>query len=120
MAAKRDRGIEQRLTPTLGAGDVVVMDNLPAHKVKGVREAILAAGAGLLYLPPPAQVRGRLYSPDLNPIEQAWSKLKASLRATGTRSGEALEAALGPALATISAQDATGWFRLAGYITPDN
>jgi transposase len=54
--------------PTLGAGDVVVMDNLPAHKVKGVREAVLAAGAGLLYLPPPAQVRGRLYSPDLGPL----------------------------------------------------
>lgn len=112
--------VEKVLTPTLQPGDVVVLDNLPAHKVKGVREAVLAAGAGLLYLPPPDQVRGRLYSPDLNPIEQAWSKLKASLRATGTRSGEALEAALGPALATISAQDATGWFRLAGYITPDN
>jgi transposase len=85
-----------------------------------VREALDLAGLSHRYLPPPDQVRGRLYSPDLNPIEQAWSKLKASLRATGTRSGEALEAALGPALATISAQDATGWFRLAGYITPDN
>ena len=78
------------------------------------------AGLSHRYLPPPDQVRGRLYSPHLNPIEQAWSKLKASLRATGTRSCEALEAALGPALATISAQDATGWFRLAGYITPHN
>jgi transposase len=64
--------VEQLLAPTLGAGDVVVMDNLPAHKVKGVREAILAAGAGLLYLPP--------YSPDLNPIEQLFAKLKTLLR----------------------------------------
>jgi hypothetical protein len=60
------------------------------------------------------------YSPDLNPIEQAWSKLKASLRATGARSRETLEAALGPALAAISAQDASGWFYLAGYLAPDN
>jgi transposase len=59
------------------------------------------------------------YSPDLNPIEPAWSKLKAGLRAVGARSKEALEAALGPALAAITAQDAHGWFRLAGYPAAD-
>jgi transposase len=84
---------------------VVVLDNLAAHKAEAVRNALDRAGLGYRYLPP--------YSPDLNPIEPAWSKLKASLRATGARSREALEAALGPALATITAQDAQGWFRLA-------
>ena len=83
------------------------MDNLPAHKAEAVRRALDRAGLSHRYLPP--------YSPDLNPIEQAWSKLKARLRAEGARSREALEAALGPALATITAQDARGWFRLAGY-----
>ena len=114
--------VEQVLVPALRdrPDASVVMDNLGAPRAQAVREALDVAGLSHRYLPPPDQVRGRLYSPDLNPIEQAWSKLKASLRATGTRSGEALEAALGPALATISAQDATGWFRLAGYITPDN
>ena len=87
---------------------LVVMDNLPAHKAEVVRGALDRSGLGHRYLPP--------YSPDLNPIEQAWSKLKASLRATGARSREALEAALGPALAAITAQDARGWFRLAGYL----
>ena len=91
---------------------IVVMDNLGAHKAQVVRDALDRAGLNHRYLPS--------YSPDLNPIEQAWSKLKASLRATGARSREALEAALGPALAAISAQDASGWFRLAGYIPPDN
>jgi transposase len=88
------------------------MDNLPAHKAAAVRDALDRAGLGHRYLPP--------YSPDLNPIEQAWSKLKTGLRATAARSREALEAALGPALATITAQDAQGWFRLAGYIPPAN
>ena len=86
---------------------LVVMDNLPAHKAQLVREALDRAGLAHRYLPP--------YSPDLNPIEQAWSKLKTGLRTTGARSREALEAALGPALATITAQDARGWFQLCGY-----
>ncbi len=86
---------------------LVVLDNLPAHKAEAVRDALDRAGLAHRYLPP--------YSPDLNPIEQAWSKLKARLRAEGARSREALEAALGPALATIEARDARGWFRLAGY-----
>jgi transposase len=105
---------EQVLVPALGdrPDALVVMDNLPAHKAAAVRDALDRAGLGHRYLPP--------YSPDLNPIEQAWSKLKTSLRTTGARSREALEAALGPALATITAQDARAWFRLAGYMTPAN
>ena len=105
---------EQVLAPALHnrPDALVVMDNLPAHKAAAVRDALDRAGLGHRYLPP--------YSPDLNPIEQAWSKLKTRLRATGARSREALEAALGPALATITAQDAQGWFRLAGYMAPAN
>jgi transposase len=83
------------------------MDNLPAHKAEAVRSSLDRAGLRHRYLPP--------YSPDLNPIEQAWSKLKARLRAEGARSREALEAALGPALDAITAQDARGWSCLAGY-----
>ena len=90
---------------------LVVMDNLGAHKAEKVRGALDRAGLAHRYLPS--------YSPDMNPIEQAWSKLKARLRAVGARSREALEAALGPALATITAQDARGWFRLAGYAPAD-
>ncbi len=87
------------------------MDNLAAHKSEAVRGTLDRAGLSHRYLPP--------YSPDLNPIEQAWSKLKARLRAVGARSREALDAALGPALATITARDAWGWFRLAGYPPAD-
>src|SRR4051812_38430179 len=90
---------------------LVVMDNLGAHKAEKGREALDRAGLGHRYLPS--------YSPDLNPIEPAWSKLKTRLRAVGARSKEALEAALGPALATITAQDARAWFRLAGYPAAD-
>ncbi len=104
---------EQVLAPALrGRPDALVaMGNLPAHKAEAVRDALDRAGLGHRYLPP--------YSPDLNPIEQAWSKLKARLRAEGARSREELEAALGPALAAITPQDARGWFRLCGYATPD-
>ena len=101
--------VEQALVPALRQrpGAIVVMDNLPAHKTKLVKAALNKAGLGHRYLPP--------YSPDFNPIEQAWSKLKTRLRAEGARSVEALEQALGPALATITAQDTKGWFRLCGY-----
>ena len=78
---------------------------------EAVRGALDRAGLAHRYLPS--------YSPDLNPIERAWSKLKTRLRAVGARSKEALEQALGPALATITAQDARGWFRLAGYAPAD-
>jgi hypothetical protein len=90
---------------------LVVMDNLGAHKAEKVRGALDRAGLAHRYLPS--------YSPDFNPIERAWSELKARLRAVGARSKEALEQALGPALATITAQDARGWFRLAGYPVAD-
>jgi transposase len=90
---------------------LVVMDNLAAHESAAVREALDRAGLAHRHLPS--------YSPDLNPIEPAWSKLKTRLRAVGARSKEALGAALGPALATITAQDARGWFRLAGCSAAD-
>jgi transposase len=91
---------------------LVVMDDLGAHKAERVRGALDRAGLSHRYLPS--------YSPDMNPIEPAWSKLKTRLRAVGARSKEALEAALGPALATITARDARGWFRLAGYPAADD
>ena len=90
---------------------VVVMDDLAAHKAERVRAALDAAGIAYLYLP--------AYSPDLNPIEPCWSKLKGRLRTEAARSLDELETALGPALATITAEDARGWFRLAGYPAPN-
>ena len=96
--------LEQVLCPALRPGDVVVMDNLSAHKVHGVRQLIEAAGAELLYLPP--------YSPDLNPIEKAWSKLKQLLRAAKTRSKEALDQAISELLPQITRENAEAWFRL--------
>jgi transposase len=86
--------VEQALAPTLCPGDLVIMDNLGAHKVQGVREAIEAHGARLLYLPP--------YSPDLNPIEQVFAKLKALLRSAATRTVDALWHAIGQALNAFS------------------
>lgn len=99
--------LEQVLGPLLQPGQVVVMDNLSAHKVAGVRSLIEARGAQLLYLPP--------YSPDFNPIEQAWSKIKEILRAAKARLLEALEAALTQALAAVTADNAVAWFRHCGY-----
>ncbi len=99
--------VERVLAPALAPGDVVVMDNLGAHKVAGVAEAIGAAGASLLYLPP--------YSPDLNPIEQAFAKLKALLRAAGARTTEALHAALAGVVDRITPDDARAYFRHSGY-----
>ena len=96
--------LDHVLCPQLRPGDVVVMDNLSSHKVKGVRERIEAAGATLLYLPP--------YSPDLNPIEKAWAKLKQLLRAAQARSKEALDEAIATLLPQITAEDANAWFRL--------
>jgi transposase len=95
------------LVPTLAPGDVVVMDNLGAHKVKGIREVIEAAGAHLIYLPP--------YSPDLSPIELCWSKLKTYLRAAKARTRDALDEVLKLALDTITSADAQNWFRHCGY-----
>ena len=99
--------VEQMLVPTLQEGDVVIMDNLPAHKVKGVREAIEAAGASLLYLPP--------YSPDFNPIENALSKLKAHVRKAAARTVDALHDAVAAALATCRPDECLNFFAHAGY-----
>jgi transposase len=105
--------VERALLPALrGRSDiVVVLDNLGAHKGERVRQAVAAAKVDCRYLPS--------YSPDLNPIEPCWSKLKGGLRAKAARTLEALETELGPALATITAQDAQGWFRLCGYSPPN-
>lgn len=99
--------VEQVLVPTLVADDIVVMDNLSVHKVRGIREAIEATGARLIYLPP--------YSPDYSPIESCWSKLKAILRKAKARTQEALDEALTQAIEHISQSDAKGWFNLCGY-----
>ena len=99
--------VEQVLVHTLAAGDIVVMDNLSSHKVSGIREAIEAAGAALLYLPP--------YSPDYSPIENCWSKLKANLRKAKARTREALDDALKQAIESITDTDAKGWIKHCGY-----
>ena len=99
--------VRHMLVPSLGPGDIVVMDNLPAHKVGGVREMIEAAGARLLYLPP--------YSPDFNPIEQAFAKLKALLRKAAARTLDALETAIAAALDAFSPDECANYFTAAGY-----
>jgi transposase len=99
--------IEQMLVPALRPGDLVIMDNLPAHKVAGVKEAIEACGAELLYLPP--------YSPDFNPIENAFAKFKAHVRKLAARTFEALEAAAAQALSTFKPNECANFFAHAGY-----
>ena len=99
--------VEKILVPALNPGDIVIMDNLAAHKVQGVRAQIEAAGAALLYLPP--------YSPDLNPIEMAFAKLKALLRAAAERSVEALWSRIGQLLDAFSADECLNYLRHAGY-----
>lgn len=103
--------VEQFLAPTLAPGDIVVMDNLGSHKVVGVREAIEARGASLVYLPP--------YSPDLNPIEKAFAKLKALLRKRAARSVDALWAAIGELLDHFSPTECANYFASAGYLPPN-
>lgn len=106
--------VQQVLTPALceRPDAIVVLDNLAAHKAETVQKALVEAGIAHRYLP--------ACSPNLNPIEQAWAKLKTRLRAKTTRSLDALETELAPALATITAQDAQGWFRLlpSSQLTP--
>ena len=99
--------VGQVLVPTLSPGDVVVMDNLPAHKAAAVRTAIEAAGARLLYLPP--------YSPDFNPIENAFAKLKAGLRKTAARTIPELWAAIRDILPTYTRAECENYFTAAGY-----
>jgi len=100
--------VEKVLLPSLrGHGQVVVMDNLWAHKGERIRELVEGAGCELLFLPP--------YSPDLNPIEEAFSKVKGLLRKAGARSRKALVEAMGKALDAVSAQEARGFFEHCGY-----
>lgn len=99
--------VERLLAPTLRRGQVVVMDNLTAHKGERVKELIEQRGCKLLYLPP--------YSPDLNPIEEAFSKVKCILRKAESRTREALVEAIGVAISAVTAKDARGFFEHCGY-----
>ena len=99
--------LREMLVPALKEGDVVVMDNLSAHKGEGVRELIEGAGAYLLYLPP--------YSPDFNPIEEAFSKIKNLIRKAGARVREALVEAIGDALSEVTEEEARAFFEHCGY-----
>jgi transposase len=105
-AAAFESFVSQTLCPTLRQGDLVVMDRLGAHRGPVVRELIEAAGAKLLYLPP--------YSPDLNPIEEMWSKVKQHLRSIGPRTRDDLIGAMGDALRAVNASDARGYFGHVG------
>jgi transposase len=99
--------VEQVLAPTLNPGDIVVMDNLPAHKGAAVRTLIETRGASLLLLPP--------YSPDFNPIENAYAKFKSSPRKAAARTVEALEDAIADALQAFPPNECANYFRAAGY-----
>jgi transposase len=101
--------VQQGLVPTLQRQDVVILDNLATHKVAGVREAIERAGARLLYLPP--------YSPDFNPIENLWSKVKQILRRLAPRDADELLQAAGSAFEAVSVADCHGFFLHAQYAT---
>lgn len=101
--------VRQFLCPTLNAGDIVVADNLASHKVAGVREAVEAAGATLMYLPP--------YSPDLNPIEQVFAKLKTLLRKAGKRNMNALWSTVGTILDHFTPQECSNYLSAAGYVS---
>jgi transposase len=101
--------VEQSLAPSLRHGDTVVMDNLPAHKVQGIQEAIEAVGASLIYLPP--------YSPDFNPIEMVFSKLKALLRAAQARTIPDLWQAIADALKRFTPDECRNYLAAAGYDT---
>jgi len=100
--------VDQCLVPALRPGDVVIADNLSSHKVRGIREAVAGVGATLLYLPP--------YSPDLNPIEKFFAKLKALLRKAATRSVDALWNEIGTLLATVTQEECSNYLASCGYI----
>lgn len=99
--------VEELLVPTLKRGDIVVMDTNPTHKLEEIEDAIDAAGAWVLFLP--------TYSPDLNPIEHCWSKVKSLLRSLKPRTWDDLLAALAAAFSSITTLDILGWFRHCGY-----
>ena len=100
--------VEQFLCPTLQPGDIVILDNLSSHKVHGVKQAITAVGATLLYLPP--------YSPDLNPIEKLFAKLKTLLRKAAKRSTDELWKEIGQLLNTLSSSECANYFASSGYV----
>ncbi len=104
--------VEHVLVPTLRPGDIVILDNLSAHKDADAQKRIEATGATLMPLPP--------YSPDFNPIEQMWSKIKEHLRDAKARTQESLEQTIAQALARVTAKDARAWFNEAGYPTCQN
>jgi transposase len=101
--------VEQFLCPTLKPGDIAILDNLSSHKVDGVKQALAAAGATALYLPP--------YSPDLNPIEKFFAKLKTLLRKAAKRSTEDLWKEIGALLDTISPTECANYFASSGYVS---
>ena len=103
--------VEQCLAPSLRTGDIVVMDNLASHKVTGVKETIESVCPSVWYLPP--------YSPDLNPIEKMWSKVKTWLRCVAARTVEGLIQAIGEVLRTVDADECRAYFRSCGYDTLD-
>ena len=100
--------VKEALVPELTPGDRVILDNLQPHKAAGVREMIESAGARLLYLPP--------YSPDFNPIENMWSKVKRHLRSASARTFETLQRAVWSALDRVTSEDCLGFFRGCGYV----
>jgi transposase len=110
-AAAFETYVEQILAPSLRPGQIVILDNLSIHQGPQVKQAIEARGCQLLFLPS--------YSPDLSPIEEAFSKLKAILRRVGARTREALQEAIIQALPSITSQDALGWFLHCGYPAPE-
>jgi len=99
--------LREALVPALRPGDILVMDNLRVHKVAGVKELVESVGAAVLYLPP--------YSPELNPIELVWAKFKTAIRGVMPRTLAALQRVLNQAFASLTSQQAAGWFRHCGY-----
>ena len=99
--------VKRVLGPTLAPGDIIVLDNLSAHKAQGVQQALARRGVRRLFLPP--------YSPDFSPMELCLSKLKTALRAAKARTREALDTAVQKAMETVTASDARNWFRHCGY-----
>ena len=99
--------VVEALIPVLSPGDVLVLDNLSAHKTRAVREALAEAGVGALYLP--------RYSPEYNPIELCWAAVKARLRSVGARTREALRSAVAAALAAVGGEQVRRWIRHCGY-----
>ena len=107
--------VEQFLAPTLARGDIVILDNLGSHKGKAARAAIRRAGAHLLFLPPPASAGGRLYSPDLNPIEQLFAKLKHLMRKAEERTHPAAWRRVGALLDLVSSTECANYLANSGY-----